>query len=155
MFKQPLLFLIFATIFICCTQNQSAESKEVMFICPHGAARSPIAAAYFNKLVKEKNLNYHAIFRGTEPDATLSSKTVEGLTAEGIDIEGWKPSIVTEKDINTAYKIVTFDCKVPADNVSALQEQWNGTPSPSKAYEDYTATVRKKVEQLVEQLPTN
>ncbi len=153
MFKKSLLFLCFATILVCC--NQSKDSKEVMFICPHGAARSPIAAAYFNKLVKEKNLNYHAIFRGTEPDATLSARTVEGLTAEGIDIKGWKPALVSEKDINKAYKIITFDCKVPSDNVSALQEQWNGTPSPSKEYESYTASVREKVKQLVEKLPEN
>jgi len=153
MFKQSFLFLVFATLFICC--NPTSDSKEVMFICPHGAARSPIAAAYFNKLVKEKNLNYHAVFRGTEPDATLSARTIEGLTAEGIDIKGWKPALVSEKDIKTAYKIVTFDCKVPADKVSALQEEWNGTPSPSKEYEDYTKIVRAKVKQLVEGLPKN
>lgn len=153
MFKQSYLFLFFTTIFFCC--NQSTNSKEILFICPHGAARSPIAAAYFNKLAKEKNLNYHAIFRGTEPDKTLSTRTIEGLTAEGIDLKGWKPKLVSANEINTAYKIVTFDCKVAADNSAALQEQWNGTPSPSKEYDDYTALIKGKIKQLVEQLPAN
>lgn len=153
MLRQSCLLLFFSTIFFCC--NQATNSKEVVFICPHGAARSPIAAAYFNKLTKEKNLNYHAVFRGTEPDATLSSRTIEGLTAEGIDISGWKPELVSAEDIKAAYKIVTFDCKVSADNSNALQEQWNGTPSPSKEYENYTALVKQKVKQLVEQLPKN
>lgn len=79
----------------------------------------------------------------------------EGLTAEGIDIKGWKPELISTKDINSAYKIVTFDCKIPVDNSAALQEQWNGTPSPSKEYESYTAIVREKVKQMVEQLPKN
>lgn len=150
---KPTLLFSFITLLLCC--NQATDSKEVLFICPHGAARSPIAAAYFNKLAKEKNLNYHAIFRGTEPDETLSARTIEGLTSEGIDIKGWKPKLVSVNDINHAYKIITFDCKVPADNSTALEEQWNDTPSPSKEYENYTAIVKEKVEKLVEQLPTH
>ena len=153
MLKQIFLLFLTTTLFLCC--NQTIDSKEIMFICPHGAARSPIAAAYFNKLAKEKNLNYYAIFRGTEPDKTLSARTVEGLTNEGIDIKGWKPELVSTNDINNAYKIITFDCKVSADNSTALQEQWNGTPSPSKEYENYTAIVKEKVKILVDELSTN
>ena len=81
MLKQNLFLFFLISTFYCC--NQTTNSNEILFICPHGAARSPIAAAYFNKLAKEKNLNYHAIFRGTEPDETLSTRTIEGLTSEG------------------------------------------------------------------------
>ena len=153
MIRQTLAIFFFTTLFLCC--NQTTNSKEILFICPHGAARSPIAMAYFNKLAKEQNLNYHAIFRGTEPDEALSARTIEGLTSEGINIKGWKPKLVSTKDINKAYKIITFDCEVPADESSALKEQWNGTPSPSKAYEDYTHQVKEKVKQLIAQLPKN
>lgn len=145
-------FFIIATL-VCCTTTP--DSKEIMFVCPHGAARSPIAAAYFNKLAKEKGLNYHAVFRGTEPDETLSARTVEGLTADGINIDGWKPKLVSEKDIKKAHTIVTFDCTVPSGTSTALQEQWNGTPSPSKAFEDYRRIVKGKVQQFVDALPQN
>ena len=153
MIKQSLFFLFFATMLSCCTST--TDSKEILFICPHGAARSPIAAAYFNEIAAEKNLNYHAVFRGTEPDETLSARTIEGLTTEGIDVKGWKPKLVSAGDISKAYKIITFDCKVPSENSSALNEQWNGTPSPSKEYESYTKLVKGKVKQLIDQLPSN
>ena len=156
-FKKLLSLLFFIPILICCdtttSTNTTKDSKEVMFICPHGAARSPIAAAYFNKIAKEQNLNYHAIFRGTEPDETLSARTIEGLTKEGIDLTGWKPELVSTKDINKAYKIVTFDCSVPTKGATALEEQWNGTPSPSREYEDFTRIVKGEVEQLIAELP--
>lgn len=153
MLKQSLVLFFFASVLFCC--NQQTDSKEIVFICPHGAARSPIAAAYFNKMAKEQQLNYHATFKGTEPDETLSARTVEGLTNEGIDIKGWKPTLVSTTDIDNAYKVITFDCEVPVKNAAALEEQWNGTPSPSKAYDDYTNLVRLKVKQLIEKLPKN
>lgn len=153
MLKQSLLLFAFSSILFSC--GQQTAPKEIVFICPHGAARSPIAAAYFNKMAAEQQLNYHATFRGTEPDEALSTRTVEGLTKEGIDIKGWKPTLVSKNDINNAYKVITFDCDVPVKNSSALEEQWNGTPSPSKEYDAYTNIVRTRVKQLIETLPTN
>jgi len=151
--KKIFYLLSFIAILFSC--NQTTDTKEIVFICPHGAARSPIAAAYFNKMAKEKNMNYHATFRGTEPDETLSARTIKGLTDDGINIDGWKPQLVSDKDIKNAYKIVTFDCTVPSENSSALLEQWNGTPSPSKEFDSYRQIVMDKVKQLVEELPKN
>ena len=42
--------------------------NTVLFVCEHGAAKSVIAAAYFNQLASEKNLDVRAIERGTNPD---------------------------------------------------------------------------------------
>ena len=144
--------LTFCIIFSCQTNS---DSKEIVFVCTHGAARSPIAAAYFNRIAAEHKLKYHAVFRGTHPDDQLTKETVQGLNSDGFDIKNWKPKLVSQNDINNAYQIITFDCTVPTENSSALQENWSGTPSPSKAYENYTAIVKEKVKQLVEQLPSN
>ena len=153
MLKNTLTLLFILTVFFSCDKNM--DSKEILFVCPHGAARSPIAAAYFNKMASEKNLNYHAIFRGTEPDETLSARTIKGLTEDGIDIKGWKPEIVSKKDTDKAYKIVTFDCVVPTTNAATTEAQWNGTPSPSKEFESYQKLVKEKVKALIETLPKN
>lgn len=151
--KKLVLPFLLALIFVNC--KSSVASKEILFICPHGAARSPIAAAYFNEMAKAQNLNYHAVFRGTEPDETLSARTIEGLTADGIDIKGWKPELVSTEDIDKAFTIVTFDCTVPTAHSSALEEQWNGTPSPSKEFEAFRALTQDKVKALIDKLPKN
>ena len=55
------------------TSNKSTTTSKptILFVCEHGAGRSAIAAAFFNKMAKEKKLNYEAIFRGIHPDSSF------------------------------------------------------------------------------------
>ncbi|MEP5611043.1 MAG: hypothetical protein ABJP45_02275 [Cyclobacteriaceae bacterium] len=150
-FSKIICTLLLGTLFSCQNQPQSEESEQVvLFVCTHGAARSPIAAAYFNRAVEEKGLNYKAIFRATEPDSILTRETANGLTNDNFTIEGWFPQLVTDNDVRSAAKIVTFDCTLPLENISA--EQWNGTPSISKDYEVARDRIVEKVDRLVESL---
>ena len=148
MIKKIAVVILFAMTFIGC--GEKTETKEILFVCTHGAARSPIATAYFNKLAKEQGLNYNAVFRGTEPDKVLTKETINGLNKDGFDIRDWKPRKVSGQDIEKAYKIITFDCSLPT-NVAAAENkyQWNGTPSISKDYEKARSAIKEKVEQLV------
>lgn len=151
MAKKILTIIFLVSLFISCGQKE--ESKEVLFVCTHGAARSPIAAAYFNKIAKEKNLNYHAVFRGTEPDKVLTKETISGLAKDDFQIDNWKPEKVSNNDIAKAHKIVTFDCSLPENDSSEKNlEQWNGTPSISKDYDKARNSIEAKVRVLAEQL---
>ena len=82
---------------------------EILFVCEHGAARSTIASAYFNKLAEEKEISYRAIFRTTNPDSTLMPTAIKGLTEDGFDISNWTPKLVSQTHINSASEIVTID----------------------------------------------
>jgi len=62
MLNRITLSILLACAFLACKQHKAP--KEVVFVCTHGAARSPIAAAYFDKLAKENDLNFQAVFRG-------------------------------------------------------------------------------------------
>jgi hypothetical protein len=44
-------------------QTANERTPTILFVCEHGAAKSVIAAAYFDKLAKERGLNYRAVFR--------------------------------------------------------------------------------------------
>lgn len=144
------LFFLFFLLFSCAQNN---ESKEILFVCTHGAARSPIAAAYFNKIAEEKDLNYHAVFRGTKPDKKLSGATILGLTNDNFDVKEWKPEAVSQNDIGRAYEIVTFDCVLPSDNIRSMVIEWNGTPSISKDYDIARSAIRQRVEKFIDKLP--
>lgn len=145
-------FLVLCSIIACV---QKSPSKEIVFVCTHGAARSPIAAAYFNKMASENDLNFHAIFRGTEPDDALSAATVKGLSKDGFDISNWKPEKVSLQEIKKAYQIVTFDCAVPLNKTEAQHEAWNGTPAISTDYSVARDAIKERVIQLVETLNNN
>jgi arsenate reductase (thioredoxin) len=141
-------------------QNVSAQNekptKTILFVCEHGAAKSPIAAAYFNKLAKEKGLNYQAVFKGTNPDSVLAVSAKNGLLSDNFDTSAWYPKLVSNQDLLAAEKIVTFDCQLPAgEGVSAPVENWTGISSVSEDYNLARKEIVDKVNQLVAQLIKN
>lgn len=152
MLRNILLFAIIICAAMACKTN--TDSKEIAFVCTHGAARSPIASAYFNKLAAENDLNYHSVFRATEPSKDLTKETIDGLEKDGFDIGSWKPRKVSAQDVAKAYRVVTFDCTVPLDDSSHDVVEWNGTPSISKDYNVARDLIKGKVEQLIQELKT-
>jgi arsenate reductase (thioredoxin) len=150
--------IFFSFVFFAVGQKSVEKNKDtkqiILFVCEHGAARSTIAAAYFNKLAKEQGLNYIAVFKGTDPDTVLTPAIAKGLVKDSFDISGWTPKLVSGQDIKSAYKIVTFDCKLPTqDSVSIPAEQWNGIPAISKDYNIARNEIVEKVNQLITELP--
>jgi arsenate reductase len=47
--------------------TDAAAAPRVIFVCEHGAAKSVIAAAYFNKIATERGLPDRATYRGASP----------------------------------------------------------------------------------------
>ena len=110
------------------------SKTTILFVCEHGAAKSVIAAAYFNKLASEKRLNLQAIARGTNPDKELSPKAVKGLMEDGLQSTETTPQKLLPVDIEFAQRIITF-CKLPEEyRLTAEIEQWDGVPPVSENY---------------------
>jgi arsenate reductase len=134
-------------------RNASSTTPTVLFVCEHGAAKSVIAAAYFDKLAKHRGLDYKAAFRGVNPDAALNAAAAKGLKEDGIDIAGWKPALVAQKDVDEASRVVTLGCTLPAGISKASKEtDWNNVPSPSQNYEYARDDIKKRVQKLVDDL---
>jgi len=128
------------------------DKQSILFVCEHGAARSAIAAAYFNKIAKEKGLNYEAHFRGTDPQDSLSPGARIGLVRDGFNIAKMKPTVVSESDIKQAAQVITFDCKLPANTNPKNLERWDGIPPISESYDIARDQIEAKVRALVHQL---
>lgn len=151
------VFLLITILSSTKAQSERRKVKDkptILFVCEHGAARSTIAALYFNKIAKEKGLNYKAVFRGTDPDTVLTPGTKKGLTEEGFDVSGIKPLLVNASDINNAFRVVTFDCTIPLkDSLSKPVIKWDGIPPISKDYKIAKDQIVERVEQLISELP--
>lgn len=134
-------------------QNQPtvAAKQTVLFVCEHGAARSTIAAAYFNRIAKQKGLSFEAIFRGTDPQDSLTVATKRGLIKDGFDVSRMKPSPVSNEDVKNAYQVITFDCELPT-NQPPNRLRWNGIPPISEDYTIARNQIEKKVDDLITQL---
>jgi hypothetical protein len=134
-------------------QGASEKTRSILFICEHGAAKSVIAAAYFDKLAKERGLKYRAVFRGTNPDARIAPAAEKGLEKDGLKIQGWKPQIVTQKDMEEAAAIVTLSCALPGkEAVAGKVAEWEGGPSVSENYPAARDHIVQKVQSLVDDL---
>jgi arsenate reductase (thioredoxin) len=134
-------------------KEASSATPTVLFVCEHGAAKSVIAAAYFDKLAKDQGLNYKAAFRGVNPDPAVNPVAEKGLKRDGFDISGWKPALVAKKDLDEASRIVTLGCALPAGTSKAPKvTDWSDIPSPSQNYNLARDEIRKRVQKLVDDL---
>ena len=55
-------------------------SEKVLFVCLHGAAKSVLAAADFERMAKVRGLPISAESAGTEPDAEIAPPVLAALT---------------------------------------------------------------------------
>jgi arsenate reductase len=152
-----LLFCLISGLRCLTAQNVNTSAAipapEVLFICEHGAAKSIIAAAEFNKLAKQRGLPHRAIARGTNPDPSFSPATVSGLRKDGLPEPKGKPQMVTAADVNRAERVVTLGCKL-SDSVGRPTKtaDWNDISSPSKDYDSARKDVVRHLEQLINEL---
>src|SRR5688572_28353467 len=114
--------LAFAMLLINSTM---AQTKKIIFVCEHGAGKSVIATSYFNKPAKERNLDYVAECRGTNPDSIVSLKTQEGLTKDNVYDSNTKPTKLQISDTTNAARIILFTTAPPGLNTKVKIENWS------------------------------
>ena len=124
-----------------------SQNNLIVFVCEHGAAKSVIAAAYFNKLAEETNSDLRAIARGTHPDQELSSKAITGLREDGLSPTESTPQKLSLADVESAQRIVAF-CELPEEYQNKVTiEQWDGVPPVSEDYEKARNAIVERINQ--------
>ena len=121
----------------------------IVFVCEHGAAKSILAAAYFNRLASEMRSEVRAIARGTHPDQELSLQVVKGLTSDGLEPTESIPQRLTEADLVCAQQIITF-CELPAEIHTNLRvDRWDDVPPVSENYEKARVAILERIRQIL------
>ena len=125
--------------------------QKVLFVCLHGAAKSVLAAADFERLARERRLPIAAESAGTEPDPEIAPKVLAALKAEGVDLSGQKPRLVTREMAAGATRIVAFGCALGvAAPAGAKVEQWEDVPKVSDGLPAARAAIRERLERLLD-----
>src|SRR5262245_23983009 len=130
------------------------NSSTIVFVCEHGAAKSVIAAAHFNRLAAEKGLPYRAVSRGTRPDEAVAPAVRAGLASEGLDVSTWRPKALSEEEIKLAKSVVSLTTDLPTTKPLAKSKllEWNDVPSMGTNYDAARNAIVKLVRELVEKL---
>ena len=128
-----------------------SQNRTIIFVCEHGAAKSVVAAAYFNYFARESGLDVHASARGTHPDKALSPQALEGLSRDGLQPSEPAPTRLTEADLQSAPYIVTF-CDLPVEfQRQATIEHWDNIPAVSKNYETARDAIVERIHRMLKQ----
>src|SRR5262245_31322136 len=131
----------------------AAKHTTVLFICPHGAAKSVLASAYFKQLAKERGLNVQVDAVGTDPDPSVSKVVAEHLQKNGYEIPVTKPRAVTASDLNLADVVISLGCDVSRlPTTPRVLQKWDEVPGPGEDFKAADDAIRRRVMALVEEL---
>ncbi len=123
----------------------------VLFVCEHGSAKSVVAAAHFNRLAADRGLPFRAISRGTIPDEEMAPPAVKGLLGDGLKLADPKPAKLTQADLDTAVRVITF-CDLPPElEVATPVERWE-VPPVSTEYTKSRDAMLEHIEELLREL---
>ncbi|MEM7333276.1 MAG: hypothetical protein AAF490_14395 [Chloroflexota bacterium] len=86
------------------------NTTNVLFLCPHAAAKSVIAMTYFQDLANKADLNVTASNAGTEPDPAINPKVDQLLRSEGFNLSDFKPKHLEEGQLAAADIVVSIGC---------------------------------------------
>ena len=141
-----------ATFVLATASWAQTPTQTIVFVCEHGAAKSVVAAAHFNKLAQERGLPFRAISRGTAPDPAVPAGISTGLKSDGLSLPaGFTPALVGAADVSGAARVVIFDVTLPIGTPKA-PTRWDGMPAFSDGYAPASAAIRAKVEALIGEL---
>ncbi len=133
----------------------SPKQPTVLFICPHGAAKSVLASAYFQRLAKERGLNVRVEAAGIEPQEAVSPAVKEHLERNGYSVPVTKPRVVTKEDLNQADVVISMGCDLSRlPTTPGTLRRWDEVPGPSEDLKGADEAIRKRVMALVEELVT-
>jgi len=140
------------TLAVVVLLQAAGSNAKVIFVCEHGAAKSVIATAYFNKLAAERGLPVRATFRGTTPQDDLSVRVVAALTADGLAIPSGKPTAISDADVADATHIFAIGCTLPDKATrSGKAGDWSDVPE-DQGYGPMRDAIVRHVKQLLDEL---
>jgi protein-tyrosine-phosphatase len=84
--------------------------RAIVFVCLHGAAKSVVAASYCRRLAEARGLDIDVAAAGVEPEPEVPPGVVSGLLDDGIDLGNYRPREITRRELETAWRIVSFGC---------------------------------------------
>jgi protein-tyrosine-phosphatase len=109
------------------------DDETVLFLCPHGAAKSVLAAALCRRMAPAHGRALLAVCAGTEPDPEIAPHVRRLLSEEGMALPIAQPQRVTATMLAEATSIISLGCDQDAlPAVPRHWERWDDVPAPSQ-----------------------
>lgn len=121
---------------------------HILFLCPHGAAKSVVAVTLARRHAEENGLSATATNAGTDPDPAPSPVAIAALNELGLEYTE-TPRRVTEHDITEADVVVSLGCHL-ADlpGTPAHWIDWADAPNASNDVEGLVKFITQRLPDL-------
>ena len=128
-----------------------ATRPTVLFMCPHGAAKSVLASACSTGSRRTRAQRPRRA-AGTEP-SRRSRRSSDHLEQQGYTVPVTKPRAVTKQDLQEADVVISMGCDLTGlPGRPRRLEKWDDVPAPSEDLQGADETIRRRVLALVEEL---
>jgi arsenate reductase (thioredoxin) len=131
------------------------SARTILFLYPHNAAKSVLAAAYFDRLAREHGLDYRAASAGTSLDAAPSPAVVSMLRDEGIDVADHQPRRLPAGDLISAHRMISLGCDLgDLAGGNTRVDRWDDVPPASQELDASQIAIERHLHELVRELAT-
>jgi hypothetical protein len=131
--------------------EDAGGKNTIVFVCRHGVVNSQMAAAYFNKVAKERGLPYTAVSRGIDSHRSVPVRIQDGLALDGLDPPN-TPDDLGADEAARAFKVFAFDT-IPAERRgSASVTYWPGVPLGINDYEATRDEIVRRIDDMIQTL---
>ncbi len=128
---------------------------NVLFLCPHGAAKSTSSVAFLQRVAAQRDLDLDVRNAGTDPDAEVLPIVRQRLEADGL---GYRtPRLLDDADLEWADLVVNIGCDLDGFTPSSVRSDWsipNFSDDPEAAFASIEAHVTGLVAGLALSVPT-
>jgi protein-tyrosine-phosphatase len=128
----------------------------IVFVCPHGSAKSVVAARFFNRMAGEMS-GYRAVARGIEPEPTIPAYVRGPIRKDGFEIGiDEKPVPLDPAEIRSAATVVCIKCKLPQPYAALARQElhWSDVPDFDAGYDAARDKILAHLKEFMAQLAT-
>ncbi len=123
----------------------------VLFVCRHGAAKSVLAAAEFERIAEARGIEMKARAGGIDPDDEMAPAVLALLPDQASLLGAERPRRVTEDDIRDSSLTITFnmdESELPAKPARMIA--WDDVPTVSERPNDARDAVERHMLELLD-----
>jgi len=125
-------------------------TDTVLFLCPHGAAKSVLATALLQRLAEEQGLSLRTTCAGIEPDPAIAPHVRALLAKERLVLPLEQPQLVTADQLAAADYVISLGC--PFDELPhppANWELWEDVPPPSQDLQGAYTRIQQRLSEWI------
>jgi protein-tyrosine-phosphatase len=133
-------------------ERTPVDRSTVVFVCEHGAVKSTVAAAYFNRIARERGLPYVAVSRGIDLYPDIPTIIRRELANDGLAPQDDTPRDLRTDEADIAARVVAFD-RLPTERSGAASvTYWSDVPAVTKDYSAGRDAILHHIEALAAEL---